>query len=85
MISKLVYLYHKKNRYLQSYIQDLIADKTYFEPHKIKLEISSKELKKFIEEAIGYGYIMVKREKWTTRKQKRWQVNFTWKSIKNWN
>ena len=40
MISKLVYLYHKKNRYLQSYI---IADKTYFEPHKIKLEISSKE------------------------------------------
>lgn len=43
MISKLVYLYHKKNRYLQSYIQDLIADKTYFEPHKIKLEISSKK------------------------------------------
>lgn len=43
MISKLVYLYHKKNRYLQSYIQDLIADKTYFEPHKIKLKISSKE------------------------------------------
>ena len=43
MISKLIYLYHKKNRYLQSYLQDLIADKTYFEPHKIKLEISSKE------------------------------------------
>lgn len=43
MISKLIYLYHKKNRYLQSYIQDLIADKTSFEPHKIKLEISSKE------------------------------------------
>ena len=43
MIFKLIYLYHKKNRYLQSYIQDLIADKTDFEPHKIKLEISSKE------------------------------------------
>ena len=43
MISRLIYLYHKKNRYLQSYIQDLIADKTSFEPHKIKLEISSKE------------------------------------------
>lgn len=43
MISKLIYLYHKKNRYLQSYIQDLIADKTNFEPHIIKLEISSKE------------------------------------------
>ena len=43
MISKLIYLYHKKNRYLQSYIQDLIAAKTDFEPHKIKLEISSKE------------------------------------------
>ena len=27
MISKLIYLYHKKNRYLQSYPQDLIADK----------------------------------------------------------
>ena len=43
MISKLVYLYHKKNRYLQSYLQDLIADKTNFKPHKIKLEITSKE------------------------------------------
>ena len=43
MISRLIYLYHKKNRYLQSYIQDLIADKTNFEPNKIKLEISSKE------------------------------------------
>lgn len=43
MISRLIYLYHKKNRYLQSYIQDLIAYKTDFEPHKIKLEISSKE------------------------------------------
>lgn len=43
MISRLIYLYHEKNRYLQSYIQDLIADKTNFEPHKIKLKISSKE------------------------------------------
>jgi hypothetical protein len=43
MISKLIYLYHKKHRYLESYIQDLIADKTNFKPHKIKLEISSKE------------------------------------------
>ena len=43
MISKLIYLYHKKNRYLQYYLQDLIADKTSFKPHKIKLEITSKE------------------------------------------
>ena len=43
MISRLIYLYHKKNRYLQSYLQDLIADKTSFKPHKIKLEITSKE------------------------------------------
>lgn len=43
MISKLIYLYHKKNRYLESYVQDLIANKTNFEPYKIKLEISSKE------------------------------------------
>ena len=43
MISKLVYLYHKRHRYLESYIQDLIAIKTNFKPHKIKLEITSKE------------------------------------------
>ena len=43
MFAKLIYLYHKKNRYLQSYLQDLIADKTNFKPHKIKLEITSKE------------------------------------------
>ena len=43
MISRLKYLYHKKHRYLESYVQDLIADKTNFKPHKIKLEISSKE------------------------------------------
>ena len=43
MISKLIYLYHNNNRYLQSYLQDLIADKTSFKPHKIKLEITSKE------------------------------------------
>ena len=43
MISKIIYLYHKKHRYLESYIQDLIANKTNFKPYKIKLEISSKE------------------------------------------
>lgn len=43
MFSKLVYLYHKKHRYLESYVQYLIADKTNFKPHKIKLEITSKE------------------------------------------
>lgn len=43
MFFKLIYLYRKKNRYLQSYLQDLIADKTNFKPHKIKLEITSKE------------------------------------------
>ena len=43
MISRLVYLYHKRHRYLESYVQDLIANKTNFKPHKIKLEITSKE------------------------------------------
>ena len=32
-------------------------------PREVKISSPSKELKKFIEEAIGYGYIMVKREK----------------------
>lgn len=41
MISKLLYIYHKKHRYLESYVQDLVADKTNFKPHKIKLEITS--------------------------------------------
>ena len=43
MISKLIYLYNKKNRYIKYYIQDLIDYKTDFKPNKIKLEISSKE------------------------------------------
>lgn len=43
MISKMVYLYHKKHRYSESYVQDLVADKTQFKPHKIKLEVSSEE------------------------------------------
>jgi mRNA-degrading endonuclease HigB of HigAB toxin-antitoxin module len=43
MISKFIYLYHKRHRYLESYVQDLIADKTNFKPYKIKLEITSKE------------------------------------------
>lgn len=43
MISKLIYLYHKKHRYLESYVQDLVADKTNFKLHKIKLEMTSKE------------------------------------------
>ena len=47
MISKIIYLYHKKNRYLQSYIQDLISEKTNFKPHMIKVEIASKENNSF--------------------------------------
>lgn len=43
MISRLIYLYHKKHRYLESYVQDIVADKTGFKPHKIKLELTSKE------------------------------------------
>lgn len=43
MISKIVYLYHKKNRYLDSYIQDLIANKTTFKAHKIKLSYTEKK------------------------------------------
>lgn len=43
MISKLIYLYHKKNRYLQSYIQDLISKKTNFIPYKIKLCVTAKK------------------------------------------
>lgn len=47
MISRLIYLYHKKHRYLQSYIQDLISNKTDFKPYKIKPEIASKENNSF--------------------------------------
>ena len=43
MISKIKYLYQKKHRYLESYVQDLISNKTNFKPYKIKLELSSKE------------------------------------------
>lgn len=43
MISKIKYLYQKRHRYLESYVQDLISNKTNFKPHKIKLELSSKE------------------------------------------
>ncbi len=47
MISKLIYLYHKRHRYLESYVQDLISAKTNFKPYKIKLEITSKENNSF--------------------------------------
>ena len=56
MISKLKYLYHKKHRYLQSYIQDLISEKTNFEPYKIKLEIASKENGSFEFNHFVFGY-----------------------------
>lgn len=36
------YKYHKKNRWLDAYIQDLISDKTDFKPYKIKLIRASK-------------------------------------------
>ena len=43
MISKIIYLYHKKNKYLDSYIQDLIAQKTNFKAYKIKLSYTEKK------------------------------------------
>lgn len=56
MISKTVYLYHKKHRYLESYVQDLVADKTQFKSYKIKLEVSSKEFNHFIFKYDGIKY-----------------------------
>lgn len=43
---KLKYLYHKKNRYIDSYFQDLISEATGFIPYDIKLRIISKNGKK---------------------------------------
>ena len=67
MISILKYLYHKKHRYLESYIQDLVADKTNFKPHKIKLEITSKknnsrEFNHFIFKYEGLKYELLNNE-----------------------
>lgn len=56
MISKTVYLYHKKHRYLESYVQDLVVYKTQFKPYKIKLEVSSKEFNHFIFKYDGIKY-----------------------------
>lgn len=40
---KIKYSYLKKHRYLDPYLQDLIAEKTDFKPYKIKLLYASKE------------------------------------------
>lgn len=34
---RIKYLYQKKNRYLESYLQDLISEETGFPPYEIKL------------------------------------------------
>lgn len=43
MFEKIKYTYKKKQRYLDTYFQDVIASKTGFKPYKIKLEYVSKE------------------------------------------
>lgn len=42
MFNKLRYTYNKKHRYLDAYLQDLIASITGFKPHKVKLEEAKK-------------------------------------------
>ena len=37
LFKKIKYLYQKKNRYLESYLQDLISEETGFPPYEIKL------------------------------------------------
>ena len=45
VVDAVKYTYLKKHRYLDPYLQDLIADKTNFKPYKIKLLYASKENK----------------------------------------
>lgn len=42
LIRKLKYLYLKKHRWLDPYLQDLISSKTMFKPYNIKLIEASK-------------------------------------------
>lgn len=37
IFNRIKYLYQKKNRYLQAYLQDLISTETGFPPYEIKL------------------------------------------------
>ena len=39
---RIKYLYQKKHRYLEAYLQDLVSTETGFPPYKIKLNIVSK-------------------------------------------
>ena len=65
MINKIIYEYKKKHRYLEPLLQDMIASKTGFKPHKIKLLTASKTNKKinefneftFIYEGLTYSLI----------------------------
>lgn len=43
MLDRIKYNYKKKHRYLDAYLQDLVASITGFKPYKIKLEVASKE------------------------------------------
>lgn len=43
LLKKIKYLYQKKNRYLEAFLQDLIADSTGFNPYEIKLRVASKK------------------------------------------
>ena len=45
IFKKIRYNYLKRNRYLDPYLQDLISNKTGFEPYEIKVIIASKEPK----------------------------------------
>ena len=43
IFKKIKYYYQKRNRYLESYLQDIISEATGFEPYEIKVKTASKE------------------------------------------
>lgn len=43
IFKKIKYYYLKRNRYLEAYLQELVSNKTGFEPYEIKVNIASKE------------------------------------------
>jgi len=55
------YKYLKKQRYLDAYLQDLVASKTDFKPYKVKLLTAEKKNKRINE----FNYFTFKYEKLT--------------------
>lgn len=56
IFKKLLYLYHKKNRYIDSYFQDLISEATRFIPYDIDLRIASKNGKENVFNHFEFTY-----------------------------